>query len=54
MFSSLKEEMEVKQLGKQPLCLEGPLPAVASCTLPFDMRRVRYLLIAFRLSLARC
>lgn len=48
-YSNLNEEMEVKLVDNQPLCLEGPLPATVSCALPFDVRRARYPLIAFRL-----
>lgn len=51
LYSTLKEETEVKKLGNQLLCLEEPLPAGASCVLPFDKRRFRYLWTAFRLFL---
>lgn len=54
-YSSLKEEMEVKKLGNQLLCLEGPLPAMASCVLPFDMRRGQVPCDSFSaFSLAQC
>lgn len=49
VYSSLKVDTEVKNLGKQPLCLEGPLPAMASRLLPSEVRRVRDLLRALRL-----
>lgn len=49
-YSSPEEEMRVKKLGNQVLCLGGPLPARAFCLLLFDMRRVRCLLVSFRLS----
>lgn len=49
VYSSLKVDTEVKKLGKQPLCLEGPLPAMASRLLPSEVRRVRDLLRALRL-----
>jgi len=41
MYLSFKDEIQVKRHGNQ--LPEGPLPARAFCTLPFDTRRVRYL-----------